>query len=331
MILGKNKVYHMNFLEGAYLLPAKSAKLIIADPPYFEVKGSFDFIWNSFEDYLKDVEEWVKACKYLLADNGTLFWWGDKRKIAYSQIILDRYFNLENSLVWNKIDSIQRVLGSVESNRCFTTHNERLLMYSNEIDMTGLESIKLDINNFKTLRNYFQYIQEEIGIGLKKINDKLGHRKAEHCFYWKSTQWDMPTEKTYNELIKAFRIDLLDEFKEYETLRQEYETLRRPFNNYLKLEEVLTFSQEGHITKLYDHETKKPPKLTRSLINTCSLKNDLVIIPFAGSGTECEMSIQERREFIGFDTEKKYVEMSNKRCLKHLQNRQLSLMDFIEI
>ncbi len=45
-------------------LPDKSVQLIIADPPYFEVKGDFDFIWKSFDDYLKDVEKWAIECNY---------------------------------------------------------------------------------------------------------------------------------------------------------------------------------------------------------------------------------------------------------------------------
>src|ERR1017187_9806896 len=79
-------------------IPDKSVQLIIADPPYFEVKGDFDFIWKSFEDYLLDVERWAKECKRLLADNGTLFWWGHAKKIAYAQVIFDKYFNLENNI-----------------------------------------------------------------------------------------------------------------------------------------------------------------------------------------------------------------------------------------
>ena len=55
MIEGINKIHHMNFLDNT--LPDKCANLIIADPPYFEVKGAFDFIWKSFDDYLKDVEK----------------------------------------------------------------------------------------------------------------------------------------------------------------------------------------------------------------------------------------------------------------------------------
>jgi DNA modification methylase len=49
------------------------------------------------------------------------------------------------------------------------------------------------------------------------------------------------------------------------------------------------------------------------MINTCSRKNDLVVVPFAGSGTEVAMSIKEGRKAIGYDIEKKYVDMSNKR------------------
>ena len=64
-----NKIYHGDFLNNT--LPDKCANLIIADSPYYKVKGEFDFIWKTFEDYLKDVELWAIECKRLLADNGS--------------------------------------------------------------------------------------------------------------------------------------------------------------------------------------------------------------------------------------------------------------------
>ena len=87
-----NKIHNINFLNNT--LPDKCASLIIADPPYYEVKGDFDFIWANFDEYLADVERWGKECKRLLADNGTLFWWGHAKRIAYNQVILDKYFTL---------------------------------------------------------------------------------------------------------------------------------------------------------------------------------------------------------------------------------------------
>ena len=102
--------------------------------------------------------------------------------------------------------------------------------------------------------------------------------------------------------------------KEYEELRKEYEYQRRFFYNPQKFEEVFEFSQQSSISKDYEHETVKPEKLTRALILTCSRQNDLVVVPFAGSGTECAMSAKEGRNFIGFDIEQKHVDTSTKRC-----------------
>ncbi len=320
-----NKIYNTDWLNNE--LPDKSVQLIIADPPYYKVKGDFDFIWKTFDDYLADVEKWAIECKRILADNGTLFWWGDKKKIAYSQIILDKYFNLENSIVWRKIDSMQYQYYSPDLARTFNTHNERLLMYSNEVDMTGLEMINEQI---KPLNPFANYLKEEF----KRAN--VSNREIAKLFPSKTggltgcvSNWlngdNVITEEQYliireylnNEYLRKEYEDLRKEYedlrKEYEYLRKEYEDQRRYFQNDLKLEEVFEFSQQSSITKNFDHETKKPEKLTRALIITCSRKNDLVVVPFAGSGTEVAMAIKEGRKAIGYDIEKKYVDMSNKR------------------
>ena len=132
-------VIHGNFLNNN--LPDKCANLIIADPPYFEVKGAFDFVWNSFEDYLQDVEKWAIECKRILADNGTLFWYGHAKRIAYAQIIFDKYFNLLNNLVWDKGSFMG--LEESEGLRSFAPCTERILMYGSDVhDATGLEFIK---------------------------------------------------------------------------------------------------------------------------------------------------------------------------------------------
>jgi len=306
----KNTIHHADWMTND--LPDGSVNLIIADPPYFEVRGDFDFVWDSFDEYLKDVEKWAIECKRLLAENGTLFWYGDDKRIAYAQIIFDKYFNLVNHLIWHKGENFMG-LNKSDGLRSFAPCTERILMYSNEVNQTGLERIKLDVNNFQTLRNHFKEMQSFIGLSLKKINDTFGHRRAEHAFYWKSTQWDLPTLETFNELIQQFRINEWDSFREYEDLRREYEDLRReyedlrrPFDNFLNLNEVMRFNNESAMHTQYKHPTRKPEKLTRALLLTCSRPNDLVLVPFAGSGTECAMAKKENREFIGFEIDEKY-------------------------
>lgn len=301
----KNIIHAIDFLNNS--LPDKCANLIIADPPYFEVKGEFDFAWKSFNHYLQDVEKWVLECKRLLKTNGTLFWWGDKKNIAYSQIVLDRFFKLENSLVWRKIDSMQYQYYSPDLARTFNTHNERLLMYSTS---------EKEVNTFS------EYLKEKI----KSYN--INHKEIQILFPSKTggltgcvSNWingnNVMTKNQYETLQLKFGEHIFD--KDYDFLYKCYEENRRFFYNYLKFEEVLEFSQESYITKNYDHETKKPETLTRMLINTCSRKNDLVIVPFAGSGTECAMSVKEKRDFVGFEIIPKHAEMANKRVQKILK------------
>jgi len=81
----------------------------------------------------------------------------------------------------------------------------------------------------------------------------------------------------------------------------------------MRLEDVWDLAQDVHITGEYDHPTKKTEKLARIMINSTTIKGDLVLVPFSGSGTEVAMAIKEGRKAIGFDIEKKYVEMGNKR------------------
>jgi len=322
-----NKVIHDNFLNNT--LPDKCAKLIIADPPYYKIKGEFDFIWKTFEDYLKDVDKWAVECKRLLADNGSLLWYGHAKNIAYSQIILDKYFNLENSLVWEKKEC-QTKRTDMEQSRCFAPITERILFYSNEIEMTGLEFIDKE---YIAPRNPFSKEIKKARL-LKNVSIK---DIAEYGKFYGNinhggsvTNW----EKGYNVPLKnqweilcdylpIERREYEDLRREYEDLRREYEDLRRPFNNYLKLYDVIKFSQEGHISKKYDHETIKPESLTTALIETCSNNNDLVIIPFAGSGTECAMSAKNGRKFIAYDINKKYVDMSNNRVKNFLEQGRL--------
>ena len=298
----KNTIHHADWMAND--LTDGSVNLIIADPPYFEVRGDFDFVWDSFDDYLKDVEKWAIECKRLLAENGTLFWYGDDKRIAYAQIIFDKHFNLVNHLIWHKGENFMG-LNKSDGLRSFAPCTERILMYSNEVNQTGLERIKLDVNNFQTLRNHFREMHEWVDVSKRELIQRIGQR-VDHCFRYNSTQWDLPTLETFNDLIQQFKINEWDSFREYEDLRREYEDLRRPFDNFLNLNEVMRFNNESAMHTQYKHPTRKPEKLTRALLLTCSRPGDLVLVPFAGSGTECAMAKKENREFIGFEIDEKY-------------------------
>ena len=190
----KNKIHHADWMTND--LPDGSVNLIIADPPYFEVRGDFEFVWDSFDDYLKDVEKWAIECKRLLAENGTLFWYGDAKRIAYSQIIFDKYFNLVNSLVWENTNPHKQQIRFSKGLRSFAPITERILMYSND-----------QYNLTQCVFNIRDYIREEIqkskgGISFKEINQTLGTATngggvASACLSLKKSEPAMMTKEMY--------------------------------------------------------------------------------------------------------------------------------------
>lgn len=311
----EGKIYHDDWMNNG--LPDKSVQLIIADPPYYKVKGDFDFVWKTFDDYLQDVERWAIECKRVLADNGTLYWYGDAKNIAYAQIIFDKHFNLLNSLVWENTNDHKQQIRFNPDLRTFAPLTERLLMYSNET-----------YNLTQCVYHIRDYIRAEIEkakgkIILKEINEALGTATngggvASACLSLDKAEPAMFTKEMYEKLQNWCYPYLR---KEYEALRKEYEALRRPFNNERFYGDVIRLP--NYETGNHEHDTPKPEKLTRELILISSLKNDLILVPFAGSGTECAMAAKEGRRFIGFDTELKHVEYANKRCETILAQPQL--------
>lgn len=323
----EGKIYHDDWMNNG--LPDKSVQLIIADPPYYKVKGDFDFVWKTFDDYLKDVERWAIECKRVLADNGTLYWYGDAKNIAYSQIIFDKHFNLLNSLVWENTNDHKQQIRFNTDLRTFAPLTERLLMYEQRGQKTGGELI---FEQFLKPKNPFsKYLKIEFknaGFTNREIAQLFPSRTGglTGCV----SNWlngdNVITEEQYNVIREYCNNKYLqkpyEELKaEYDELKAEYEKLRRPFNNERFYGDVIRLP--NYETGNHEHDTPKPEKLTRELILISSRKNDLVLVPFAGSGTECAMAAKEGRRFIGFDTELKHVEYANKRTEQILCQPQL--------
>lgn len=56
------------------------------------------------------------------------------------------------------------------------------------------------------------------------------------------------------------------------------------------------------------HPTQKPEALLERIILTCSREGDVVLDPFCGSGTTGAVAVRNRRQFIGFETEREYLD-----------------------
>ena len=65
--------------------------------------------------------------------------------------------------------------------------------------------------------------------------------------------------------------------------------------------------------KKYGHPTIKPLTVIENLISNSSKEGDLVLDPFAGSGTTLVASKRLNRKFIGFEIDKKFFDICERR------------------
>ncbi|MEA2447438.1 MAG: modification methylase [Actinomycetota bacterium] len=70
------------------------------------------------------------------------------------------------------------------------------------------------------------------------------------------------------------------------------------------------------------HPAPFPIELPERLIHLYTYRGDLVLDPFAGSGTTGVASVRTERHYAGFDTDPKYVAAARERIAKEIERRQ---------
>lgn len=91
MILERNRIYPMDCVEVLKELPSESVDLVIADPPYYRMKGEFDFVFQSVPQYLAWCMEWVRECHRILKPTGAFYCWGSSQMIDKLSVeVLDK-------------------------------------------------------------------------------------------------------------------------------------------------------------------------------------------------------------------------------------------------
>ncbi|MEN9977255.1 MAG: hypothetical protein RIR36_1415, partial [Bacteroidota bacterium] len=203
-----------------------------------------------------------------------------------------------------------------------------MVNYYEDILLFSKNHIKHDFEGMHPLRAYFKIVIDFIGLNLKQINTKLGHRRAEHTFYIDSTQYGLCTEKTYIELIDVFGIDKMEGFKNFAELKQidtEYRTelLRQMNEQYPSTFNLWEGNKyKSNILKYkkdYNgfHPTQKPILLLEDLIKTFSNENDLVVDLTMGSGSTGVACKKTGRHFIGIEKDENYYNVAVRRVSEY--------------
>lgn len=233
-------------------LKSNSVDLIIADPPYFEICGEFDFgKFKDVNEYIAWSKIWLFEAKRVLKDSGTLILWGG---------------------VGHKPLTFARLAIMIEDEKLF------------------------NIKNWITQRN------------TRGIGAKTNYMSAREDFLF------LTKSENY-----TFNIPYTDE----KSTRKDLGANGKPrTNTHKRVSNVwcdITEASQSSIERCF-HPTVKAQKLCDRLITTHSNENDLVFIPFVGSGSEIISAVKNNRRVIGCEIDKDYYIQATNRIDSFIVN-----------
>ena len=276
-----------------------SVDLILTDLPYgnMNTDGGRKLGINGW-DLAIDTDKIMQIANRILRKNGKMLLFAQQP--FTTELINKQIANLPHSynLIWEKND----FANGLGVNKAPVSYIEDVLVFSK----------KYDIENLHPLRNYAKNIMQFIGLNLKQINTRLGHRKAEHFFYLKSTQFELCKKDSYLDLIRFFSINNMDGFLNYAELERINNNYTSTFNlwegNKYK-SNILKYKKDynGY------HPTQKPVLLLEDLIKTFSNEGNLVVDLTMGSGSTGVACKNTNRKFIGIEKDENYFKIAEQR------------------
>ena len=282
-------------------IPDGSVDLVLTDPPYGTMKGIDDkHDW----DTILDTQTMFAEISRILRQNGKAILFSQEPYT--SRLITSTIPPLPFAYraVWYK-----NVSGnSLMAKSAMVSRYEDICIFTKPHDAECTNE----------LRDYFKKVLEFIGAkSCKEINARLGHRKAEHCFYVTgngkgSTQFSLCTEQTYNEIVSVFGIDKMDGFLSYAELARLNEKYTATFNLWQggkSKSNVLEYKKDNDGY----HPTQKPVALLEDLIQTYSNDGNTVLDFTMGSGSTGVACVNTNRNFIGIELDEGYFQIAKQR------------------
>ena len=319
----KFELWQGDCLELMKNIPDGSVDLVLTDPPYGTMKGAALDGWKNQTtkwDTAIDPVKIFEQISRVLRQNG--------KAVLFSQ---EPY---TSRLIISAIPSLPFAYRAMWYKN---VHANALLAKSAMV--SRYEDICIftkphDAECTNELRDYFKRVLEFIGAkSCKEINSRLGHRKAEHCFYVTnckraakdaiggkadhttrigSSQFALCTEQTYNEIVSVFGVDKMDGFLSYAELARLNEKYTATFNLWQggkSKSNVLEYKKDNDGY----HPTQKPVALLEDLIQTYSNEGETVLDNCMGSGSTGVACINTGRNFIGIELDEGYFDIAQKR------------------
>ena len=304
-----------------------SVDMILTDLPYGTTACSWDEI-IPFEPMWKMFYRILRPNGFIVLTASQPF---------TSKLVSSNIDNFSHNWVWNK----KRGTGHLLAKKRPMMASEDIVVFTNEHSH--------DFTFRSPLRKYAIRLFDYIGKTKKQIFEDMQNQSVCHFMRTGSTQFNLCTEKCYNDLIRLYNIDKMNGFIEFEKLKTDnlnwLDSFPRTYNPQMRerdkprqskmkatedtcygdlenyegeiLEErypinIIEFDKSGHSNMLH-HPTQKPIELLEYLIKTYTDEGMVVFDATMGSGSTGVACKNTNRSFIGIEKDEGYFKIAEQR------------------
>lgn len=323
----KHKIICGDYIEVMKDIENESIDLIVTDPPYNVLALEWDKNKVSWEMLTEE-------CYRVLKINGSIFIFGQMPMINHVFCEMSKKLKFKQDLVWYKNR------GFSLATTIFTKYHENILFF-----------VKGNEECLKKFGDYIKEVRMRKGISLKQMgkfcNEKWYHRGG-HMYF--ETGLTCPTKDQYKKLQEVLKLNdvfncLFDrptfnfeeiklEGKPYRITRnaQKLYGVKSNLGEYTKINDgkrnpktVLEYPIVQSGNEYCGHPTQKPKDMIKRLVMSCSLKKDIVLDVFLGSGTTSIVAEELQRNSIGIELSKEYCEIAYRRLLKEVSQLKIDM------
>ena len=324
-------LYHGDSLE---ILPTLDieANVLLTDPPYFKVKqDEWDNQWDKAHEFLTWMGDFLDHAKPLLTATASVWVFASPAMTSSVERLVGERFRVLNSIRWVKEQGWHQK-AELAALRSYLTPWEGVVFaeqFSESQRSTEIENAK---GAWGAIGASLAKARESAGVSREDVATDIapGHLNLAGAKA-RVSAWEIGNERITAKAYAALSAICTLPWASYGELAAEYDTAdagrkrefeatRRPFN----------ISSRTHSTDVWTfgtvppgpgkHPCEKPQAMLRHMIETSSRPVDLILDPFAGSGSTLDAARQLGRRAIGIEKDAKWCEYIAKRLAQDVLN-----------
>lgn len=281
-MLTLNNIYQIDVLKGLQQIEDNSVDIIIADPPYNLRKDFGNNLDNlKPEEWKLWCKLWIKQCIRIIKNNGSVFIYGFSEHLAY--LFVDIPIPNKRWLIWSYLNKNVASLNFWQR-----SHESIICCWKGDKPLFNRDLIREPYTE--------AFLNNSAGKVRKGMKSRFGNG-SKTTIYRAHQNGALPRD--------VIRVPTLagGNGGEVWCLCKDCDKV---FNSLDKKD------HNGH--NIVKHPTQKPLAICEILIKSCMpLKDGLVVIPFAGSGSECVAAKNLGINFVAFEINPDYIKIGNVR------------------